>query len=66
MIKMPLTVGENRILKEILAVAGGVGLLAELSKLNEEQMANIHGLKVKGFVVLSQKHFTVVIPPNPK
>ena len=63
MIKMPLTVGENRILKEITAIAGGVGLMGELSKLNEEQTANIHGLKQKGYVVISQSHFIVVIPP---
>ena len=65
MIKMPLTIGENRILKEIVAIAGGVGLMGELSKLNEEQTDNIHGLKQKGYVVMSQSHFIVVIAPPP-
>lgn len=63
MIKMPLTVGENRILKEITAIAGGVGLMGELSKLNEEQTDNIHGLKQKGYVVITKSHFVVVLPP---
>jgi hypothetical protein len=66
MIRMPLTVGENRILTEILAIAGGLCVTAELSKLNEEQRDNIHGLKVKGYVVLTQKYFTVVLPPSKK
>jgi len=66
MFKVPLTVGENRILKEIAAIAGGVGLMGELSKLNEEQTDNIHALKQKGYVVISSSHYIVVIPPRPK
>lgn len=66
MVKIPLTVGENRILKELTAIAGGVGVMGDLSKLNEEQTDNIHGLKQKGYVVISGSHYVVVIPPRRK
>lgn len=62
-VKPPLSPEEKEVVEELLKLSGGMAFKKELSFLNSRQSALIQNLKAKGYVVLSKKHFTVLLPP---
>ena len=58
----PLTNEEKLDYDKLFAMTIGMGCSCELSKLNAQQTVAIRNLAEKGYVILTKKKFTFVIP----
>jgi hypothetical protein len=61
-VKATLSEDEQRVHVELLALAGGMGCMKELTVLNDHQKEVMSHLNRKGYVTLTKRKFMVVLP----
>ena len=60
LMRAPLTSEESHVLEQLAAMAGGVGMMREVSGLADDLRRALPSLSDKGYVMLTQSKYLVV------